>query len=454
MRKFGVRDQVGYMLGDVGGSFVNLYISSFFIIFCTYVLGVSPYFMGTMFLVGKVFDAIITAIMGTLPDRFRIGNSGDKFKPWINFSKWLLAAACILAFVDVSSWESTAIHVWVVATYLFFCVAYTADAIPYGSLASVITNEPVERTKLSRARSIGGMIVGVGFLSFVPMFIYDKSGAIVPEAFFYIAIVFSILSLISYTLLLKLTTERIRDNRPPGQKPEYDFKDAFKSAFTNRPLIGMMVATLGSMLIVSGVTTLAPIVFAEFYDMPSAFAINQFISMGLTLVLFVFIPKLVAKFNKRNLIIATSAFSLLASAFMTFVTINNVYLFAVLYNIATIGSMVFVMLVWALVTDCIDFTEYKTGKHYEGTLYSLYSFIRKVGMGVGAALGSYALGWVGFVSGAKTQTQEVATGVLKMYTAMPIAAFVLILIGVGLIFHLNTERTNEMYAILKERRAS
>ena len=58
VRPFGVRDQVGYMLGDVGGSFVNLYIGSFFIIFCTYVLGVSPYFMGTMFLVGKVFDAI------------------------------------------------------------------------------------------------------------------------------------------------------------------------------------------------------------------------------------------------------------------------------------------------------------------------------------------------------------------------------------------------------------
>jgi GPH family glycoside/pentoside/hexuronide:cation symporter len=454
MKKFGVRDQVGYMLGDIGGSFVNLYIGSFFIIFCTYVLGVSPYFMGTMFLVGKVFDAIITAIMGTLPDRFRIGTSGDKFKPWINFSKWLLAASCLLAFANVSNWESTFIHIWVVAAYLFFCIAYTADAIPYGSLASVITNDPVERTKLSRARSIGGMIVGVGFLSFVPMVIYDKSGNIVPEAFFYIAIAFSILSLLSYTLLLKLTTERIRDDRPAGQKSDYDFKDAFKAAFTNRPLIGMMVATLGSMFIVAGIGTLAPIVFAEYFDAPGAFAINQFISMGLTLILFVFIPKLVAKFNKRNLIIVTSSFSLIASVLMTFITFGNVYVFAVLYNIATIGSAVFIMLVWALVTDCIDYTEYNTGKHYEGTLYSLYSFVRKVGMGIGAAFGSYALGWVGFVSGAKSQTQEVAEGVLKMYTALPIAAFILILIGVGLIFHLNTKRTNEMYKALKERRAS
>ena len=47
-----------------------------------------------------------------------------------------------------------------------------------------------------------------------------------------------------------------------------------------------------------------------------------------------------------------------------------------------------------------------TGKHYEGTLYSLYSFARKVGMGIGAAIGSYSLGWAGFVTGAKQQTTK------------------------------------------------
>ena len=154
------------------------------------------------------------------------------------------------------------------------------------------------------------------------------------------------------------------------------------------------------------------------------------------------------------MIIATSVFSLVATALMTFVTFENVYVFAALYNIATFGSFVFIMLVWALVTDCIDYTEYKTGQKIEGTLYSLYSFGRKVGMGLGAAVGSYSLGWVGFVSGAKSQTQEVAEGILKMFTALPVFAFVLILIGVGLIYNLNAKKTNEMYAALKNSRAS
>jgi glycoside/pentoside/hexuronide:cation symporter, GPH family len=44
---------------------------------------------------------------------------------------------------------------------------------------------------------------------------------------------------ITYTGLVKLTTERIRDDKPAGARPDYDFKDAFKEAFSNRPLIGM-----------------------------------------------------------------------------------------------------------------------------------------------------------------------------------------------------------------------
>ncbi|UQZ84640.1 putative symporter YjmB [Paenibacillus konkukensis] len=453
MKKFGVRDQVGYALGDIGGSFVNLYIGGFFLIFCTYVLGVSPYFMGTLFLLGKFFDAACNVIMGTLPDRWKLGKSGDKFLPYISISKWILAASCLLSFADISSLGSTATHVWVVFVYLFFCVAYTADSIPYGSLASVITNDPVERTKLSRARAIGGMIVGLGFLSFVPMFIYDHSGTVIPAAFFQIAIVFSILSVLAYTGLVRLTTERVRDDKPADMESGYRFKEAFTAAITNRPLLGMMVASVGSLLMINGVSQLAPIVFAERYHMPGAFTINSFVSIGVTLVLFVIVPKLVEKFNKRNLVIATAIFSLAATLLLTLATFENVYVFMALYNMATIGSSVFVMVVWALVTDCIDYAELQTGKHYEGTMYSLYSFARKVGMGLGAAIGSYALGWVGFVSGAKSQSPQVANGVLKMYTGMPILSFLLIIIGVGFIYNLNAKKTNEMYAALKEKRA-
>ena len=76
-------DQVGYVCGDMAGSFVNLFVDAYFLTFCTYVLGISPAWMATLFLVARLWDAINDPIMGSFPDRWRLGKSGDKFKPWI-----------------------------------------------------------------------------------------------------------------------------------------------------------------------------------------------------------------------------------------------------------------------------------------------------------------------------------------------------------------------------------
>ena len=188
--------------------------------------------------------------------------------------------------------------------------------------------------------------------------------------------------------------------------------------------------------------------------MPSAFGINSIASIILTLILFVCIPKLVGKFGKKPLIITSAAFSLVATSLLFFFFVENVFVFIALYNIATIANIFFTMMVWALVTDCLDYTEFKTGKRYDGTLYSIYSFARKLGMGFGAALTSYGLGWAGFVSGANTQTVEVAENIVRIYTLVPIIAFVFILIGVGLIFNLSNKKADEMYKALEARRTA
>ncbi len=426
----------------------------FSLFFVRYVLGVSPFFMGTLFLVARVFDACTDVIMGTIPDRWKIGKSGDKFLPYINVSKWLLAASLFLSFVDVSNWSSTLVHVWVVIVYILFGLAYTADSIPYGSLAAVITDDPVERTKLSRARALGGIIVAFGALALVPMFVYDSDGDVYHWCFLYSRNCIRCLFTFVLHGTAKLTIERIRDDRPAGVKSDYKLKEALKAAMKNRPLIGMMVASIGALTILGGAGQFAAIVFAEHYKMPSAYAINSALMIVLTLILFFSIPKLVAKFGKRNLILTTASFSLVATSLLLFVDIANVYAFIGLYNIATIGALVFNMTVWALVTDCLDYTELNTGKRYDGTLYAIYAFSRKIGMGFGSAVGSFALGWAGFVSGAKSQTAEVAANITTLYIFIPAFAFVLMLVGVGLIFNLNNKRPSEMYQTLEERRTS
>lgn len=99
MKKFGAKDQFAYALGDTGGSFVNLYVDAYFMVFCTYVLGISPYFMGTLFLVSRLWDAINDPLIGSLPDRFKIGKSGDRFKPYI---KIFMVPLALLMYLDLA----------------------------------------------------------------------------------------------------------------------------------------------------------------------------------------------------------------------------------------------------------------------------------------------------------------------------------------------------------------
>jgi glycoside/pentoside/hexuronide:cation symporter, GPH family len=450
MKKFGVKDQFGYAFGDMGGSFVNLYVDAFFLTFCTYVLGVSPYFMGTLFLIARIFDAVTDVIMGSIPDRWRIGKSGDKFKPYIKIARFPLAASVLFAFADVSSFSSMIIHVWVVTAYLFYGLAYTAVSIPYGSLAAVITQDSVERTKLSRARSIGGMIAGIFAMSLVPLFVFDSAGNIVPKAFFNVAIVFSILSLFAYTGLLLLTNERIKKEKNEAQN--YQFKEVLKAIGKNRPLLGVMLASIGSLLYITASNQLGAHLFKEYYGVPQALSIHLIGSVVIMLLLFPIIPKLVGRYGKKNLIVSTAFFSLVSGLFLLLIPIPNVYLFIGLSAIANFGLSLFLIVVWAVVTDCLDYNEYITGKRYDGTMYSIYTFSRKVGSALASSIAGYGLGLIGFVSGAAVQSEQVQENVRYLFTAIPVVSALLILIGIGLIYNLNGPKTEEMYAALNNKR--
>ena len=83
VRPFGGKDQLGYTLGDMAGSFVNLFVDAYFLTFCTYALGIDAGWMAGLFLVARLWDAVNDPIIGSFPDRWRLGKSKDKFTPWI-----------------------------------------------------------------------------------------------------------------------------------------------------------------------------------------------------------------------------------------------------------------------------------------------------------------------------------------------------------------------------------
>ena len=447
IRPFGVKDEIGYVFGDMAGSFVNLFVDAYFLIFCTNVLGISAGWMGTLFLVARLWDAINDPIMGSFPDRWMIGKSGDKFKPWIKIFMIPLALSGVLCFLNVPL-EGIALHAYVAFAYVLYGMSYTGTSMPFGAMASVVSDDPIQRSKLSRARSIGGTIVGIVGLSIVPVVCFDKQSNILPERFTLIAVVFGVLSIISYFVLLNLTQERIRQNVEKAEK--FNYGKVLKATVHNRPLIGVMVATLGSMLFITGSNQVRSYIFKEYYARTDVMSIISLATIPILVICFPLVPKLVAKFGKKATLMAAIISSTIFSVIPVVMEIKNVYVYSALVVLGTIGQTVFTMLIWALVTDCLDYSEWKFHERSDGSMYSLYTFSRKIGSTIASTGVSFGLAAIGFVSGSNVvQTAEAVNGIYFLVNIIPVVTCALELIGVGLIFNLNKETTEQMYAELK-----
>ena len=114
-----------------------------------------------------------------------------------------LALSGVLWFSKVPL-EGIALHAFVAFAYIFFGMSYTGTSMPFGAMANVVTVDPVQRSKLSRARSVGGGLVGAVALGMVPVICY-KDNQPIPGRFTLLAVIFGICSISCYTLLCTMT---------------------------------------------------------------------------------------------------------------------------------------------------------------------------------------------------------------------------------------------------------
>ncbi|MBO5770122.1 MAG: MFS transporter [Spirochaetales bacterium] len=452
VRPFSGKDEFGYVFGDMAGSFVNLFVDAYFLTFCTYALGINATWMAGLFLVARLWDAVNDPIIGSFPDRWHLGKSKDKFTPWIKLFMIPLALSGILCFSNVP-FEGVLLHAYVAFAYILFGMSYTGTSMPFGAMANVVTQDPIQRSKLSRARSVGGGLVGAVALSMVPMICFDRDSNILPERFTLLAVIFGICSIVCYILLCTMTKERVREDVTAKEKFEY--KTVLKAALKNRPLIGVMVATIGSMLTITGSSQTYSYIYKEVYNNTDMITLSTIAAMPFMVVVFPLIPKMVRKFGKRNVILYTSAFSFVISLIKIVFYIENVLLFTILNILTLLGQTAFTMLIWALVSDCLDYSEWKTGVRSDGSMYSLYTFSRKIGSTVASTGIAASLGLVGYVSGTNVvQTAEAVKGIYYVCNIIPALCYALCLIGIGLIFNLDKKKTDQMYQEMAERRSA
>lgn len=455
-KPFGIKDKIGYMCGDFGNDFFFILASSYLMVFYTDVLGISGALVGTLFLVARCVDAFTDIGMGRIVDSAKLTKEG-RYRPWFKRFMFPVVFAGVLLFVPwVANLPQTWKVVYIFVTYILwgsFC--YTGVNIPYGSMAAAMTDDPVNRSALSTFRSIGAALAGVIIGSVTPLFVYDNvNGAQILNGnkVFMMALVFAVCALICYTICYKFCTERIFIENNGAKKQTA--ADLIRALVSNRALISIIVAAIILLLAMLMTQTMNVYLFKDYFKNVAAMSVAGLLGTACTLVLAPFTGVITEKVGKKEASAVGLLISAAAYAIMFATKISNPWVFCAFLVIGNLGSGVFNLMIWAFISDIIDYQTVKTGSNDGGTIYGVYSFARKIGQAFAGGLGGFVISAIGYVSATGgevvVQTEQVTNAIYAVATGIPAVAYFLIALILIFWYPLSRKKLAEIRTQLDE----
>ena len=457
-RKFGMRDCLGYAAGDFGCN-MSFALKGTMMIFWTQFMGLELWY-SLLLVIVQVWDAINDPVIGSIVDADRHQYRRNKFLQYIWFGSIGLIVAgalCFLPFPNAPLWAQMIIFV---CGYVIWDAFYTIANVPYGSLLSLISNEPADRASLSAWRSVGSMVGNMVPMAILPMIIYDADDNLIGERVFLAALIMGLLGFACFQFMIKNTEIRVpTDIKLNEDQPKFNVIEAMKNFVKNRPAVGATVAACGMFLGMQGGASAVTVLFQSYFNNVQ---ISGLVSMFAMIPIIFFTPlarKMVTKYGKKELATVGAIASMVACVLMLILPItpdgNGIVIYVICQLVNSLGMGIYSTVSWAMMGDAIDYNEWKMGTREEGTVYALHSFFRKLAQGLGPALALVvmtALGYVGANGG--NQTIEVATRMRYLVAGLYLFSAVLQFVGLSLIYNLDKKTLEKMTGELEARKAS
>ncbi len=496
-------EKSGYAMGDAAANLVWRGALAYIAVFYTDTLGISAAAAGTLLLLVRLSDGITDIIMGMIADRTT--SRHGRFRPWIIWSAPVLALFMVLAFTapDISP---TMKLVWAYVTYIGLTLAYTVNNVPYSALMGVMTPSHTERTVLSGYRFAGAFCGGVLVMSFTPdMVAYFGQGddAKGYQQTFY---VFAGILIILCAITFFTTKERVEP--PKDENADTGYGDMLKSIlymciplgamsyfFVQQDLTSGIVFTIiiaGTVLVLrkfikkpdneknSSERDLVDLLtnkpwlmilglglFTMFYNgirfATVAYYFTHYMGDASLGGKFFFATTVVSMFaaiiagyltewlGKKTLF----AISLVVSGIFTcgiyFVEPGDVTLVFTLGVCAEFFAAFMPVLVFSMLGDAADYSEWKNNRRATGLLYSAGTFIQKMGGGFAGALVLLVLASYGYVGTDPETISYAKEGMVNLMSWIP-AIFSFSALGLLVFYPLNAKRMGEIEADLRARR--
>lgn len=442
------KERLAYGFGDFSSNILYSAMAAFLMFYYTDYVGVSAAAVGTIMLVSRLFDGVSDLIMGVIIDKTK--SPFGKARIWILRLVIPYAIGTVLLFAVPTGWTQMAKLVYIFFSYnLAFTVLFTAINLPYATLTSLMTQDQYERSVLSIFRMIlattGTLFIKTCTLPVVRFFGNDA------RAWTYTFVVFGVLEIVTFMITFLFTRERVNGGENDENKLPVPVVLGFKALVKNKY---WFMATLNLILIfiAQGVNGSAEVYYTKIVlgngDLISTFSVALQVTQIVCMFL---IAPFVKKFGKRNVLVAGAVIMIAGYAVMGFGS-ETLIVLIIGCMLRGVGNSGISACMFALVTDTIEYGEWKTGIRTEGLINSAASFGQKIGNGLSSVILGAILAVGGYVGTATVQTKSAIAAIKAGYIFVPIILTVIQI--VVLMFYNLDKEYDTILADLKSRRIS
>ena len=437
--------KLAYGMGDVGCNFSWMFVGNFLMIFYTDVFGISMSAVATLMLFSRFWDAINDPIIGGLSDKTH--TRWGRYRPWLLFAAPLTALVLILTFWAHPDWSQTHKIIYMAVTYCILVLGYTCVNIPYGTLCGAMTQNMTERAQINTSRSVSAMIaIGIINIITIPLIEWLGNGN-ARQGYLLIAILYGTIFAVCHIFCFAKTKDMTEV--PVAQK--IPLRLQLQAVAKNKPYL---LALLGQVLF-------GFILYGRNADLLYYFTYVENDAVLFTYYsMAIIIPSIIgaACFPKVFQLTSNKGWAASVFAFGTGITIIALFFFSPVtspipfYLFAALSQFFFSgfnTAIYAIIPDCVEYGEWRTGIRNDGFQYAFISLGNKIGMALGTALLALSLGWAGYEA---NTTQNEAVVAIMRHSFSTIPGILWVVTALALFFYKLDKRSyNRILAVIKYR---